>query len=91
LRSFVIPGVGPGFAAGVQGGWTELASQASRDAAALLGNPWSPEPVGRATEGIRATFGGGITFFSGALTLGAARPIDRQAPWRWTVALGRPF
>ena len=90
-RSFFIPGLGPGLAARLQGGWTELLSNASRVAVTELGAGWSAVPVSVPTGGFRATFGLGVTLFSGSLHLGIARPVDHQAPWRLVGGLGRNF
>jgi hypothetical protein len=90
-RSLFIPGVGPGLAARLQGGWTELLSNASRVAVTELGAGWSAVPVSRPTGGFRATLGLGMTLFSGSLHLGIARPVDHQASWRFVGGLGRNF
>jgi len=89
-RTLFIPGLGPGLAAGLQGGWTTLSTDAARLAVTQLGDG-SPIPVSRATGGFRATLGLGVTLFSGALHLGFARPIDHQAAWRFAGGLGRTF
>jgi hypothetical protein len=91
FRNLYIPGLGPGLGVGVQGGWTELSSQAAQQAVAELGAGWSAVPVSRATEGIRATVGAGITLFSDILHVGFARPVDRPAPWRFVFGVGQSF
>jgi len=90
-RTLFIPGVGPGLAAGLQGGWTALSTDAARVAVAQLGAGWSAIPVSRATGGFRATLGLGVTLFSGAAHVGFARPVDHQARWRLVGGLGRSF
>jgi hypothetical protein len=90
-RTLFIPGVGPGLAVGLQGGWTSLSSDAARTAVAQLGAGWSPVPVSRETGGFRSTLGLGVTLFSGAAHLGFARPVDHRAPWRFAGGLGRTF
>ncbi|MEO8333684.1 MAG: hypothetical protein ABI664_01840 [bacterium] len=87
VRSIVIPGLSPGLAIGLQGGWTELSSNAARVAARSLGA--LPLPV--SSDGIRATFGAGVTLFNGFLHIGAARPIDTSAPWKLAVGFGPVF
>lgn len=87
LRNFVIPGLSPGLAIGLQGGWTELSSNASRVAARSLGALLTPV----ASDGMRATIGAGITLFNGSVHIGAARPIDRPAPWKLSIGLGPLF
>jgi hypothetical protein len=90
-RTLFIPGVSPGLAAGLQGGWTALLSDAARTAVTELGAGFSATPVSRTTGGFRATLGLGMTFFSGALHVGFARPVDHGAPWRLVGGLGRRF
>jgi hypothetical protein len=90
-RTLFIPGVSPGLAAGLQGGWTSLSTDAARVAVDQLGAGFSTIPVSRATGGFRATLGLGVTLFSGALHAGFARPVDHQAPWRLVGGLGRGF
>jgi hypothetical protein len=90
-RTLFIPGVSPGLAAGLQGGWTAISTDAARVAVDQLGAGFSATPVSRATGGFRATLGLGVTFFSGALHVGFARPVDHSAPWRLVGGLGRGF
>jgi hypothetical protein len=79
-RTLFIPGVGPGIAVSAQGGWTAFSS-ANQD----------PTTAALATNGVRATVGGGITLFSDAFHLGLARPVDRAAPWRFVGGFGAAF
>lgn len=74
-RSVMIPGLAPGLAIGAQGGWTELGA----------------EGFGVATDGVRATLGVGLTFFSGIVHVGVARPVDHHAPWKLAVGFGPSF
>jgi len=90
-RTLFIPGFAPGIAAGLQGGWTSISTDAARTAVTALGAAWSPTPVSRATDGFRATAGIGLTFFSGSAHIGVARPIDHKAPWRFVWGLGHNF
>ena len=78
-------------AAGFQGGWTEISSDAARVAVGQLGAAWSTTPVSRATGGVRATVGFGFTLFNGFFHLGVARPVDRQAPWKFAAGVGPAF
>jgi hypothetical protein len=89
-RNMYVPGLAPGLAAGVQGGWTDISSPAAQAAVAQL-TPWSVTPLSRATGGARATAGFGLTLFSGALHAGVARPVDHAAPWRLAIGLGQAF
>ncbi len=91
FRNLYIPGVSPGIGAGAQGGWTEISSEGARAAVEALGVGWSSEPVSRPTDRIRATVGGGLTFFSDILHVGFARPVDRAARWRFVVGIGPGF
>ena len=90
-RTLFVPGLAPGLAAGVQGGWTKLTNEAARAAVTALGAPFSGTPVSRETDGFRATAGVGVTFFAGGLHLGFARPIDHKVPWRFVWGLGHSF
>ncbi|MDE3172398.1 MAG: hypothetical protein KGN74_04935 [Gemmatimonadota bacterium] len=90
-RWVTIPGLAPGFALGAQGGWTELSSAAARTAVDALGAGWSATPVSRATGGVRASVGAGVTFFSGTFHVGVARPVDHAAPWALVAGFGRAF
>jgi len=56
-----------------------------------LGTTETGEPVSRPTDGIRSTFGAGLSLFSDLLHVGAARPLDHDAPWRFTVGFGALF
>ncbi|MDB4888405.1 MAG: hypothetical protein JWL61_260, partial [Gemmatimonadetes bacterium] len=87
VRNYVIPGLSPGLAVGLQGGWTELSSNAARVAVRNLGA--LPMPV--ASDGIRATIGAGITLFNGSVHIGTARPIDQPAPWKLAIGFGPAF
>jgi hypothetical protein len=87
VRNYVIPGLAPGLAIELQGGWTDLSSNAARVAVRSLGA--LPVPV--ASGGMRATIGGGITLFNGSVHIGAARPIDQPAPWKLAIGLGPLF
>ena len=90
-RTLFVPGVAPGIAAGLQGGWTSLSTDAARTAVTALGPAGSTTPVSRPTDGFRATFGFGLTFFSGSAHVGIARPVDHKAPWRLVGGLGHNF
>lgn len=87
----VAPGLNPGVAAGVQGGWTELATEEGRSAARRLLAPLGMNP--EATGGVRATVGALLTIFGGGIGVGVARPIDgfhdRRSGWRVVFSLGQ--
>jgi hypothetical protein len=91
FRNFYIPGVSPGIGASIQGGWTESSSPAAREAVRALGVDANGVPLSTSTGGVRATAGGGLTFFSDLLHVGAARPIDRPASWRFVFGFGTAF
>jgi hypothetical protein len=90
-RNYLIPGFGPGLAVSAQGGWTEISSAGARDAVTQLGGDWSVALVSQATNGIRATVGAGVTFFSDIVHIGVARPVDRAAPWKFVGGFGATF
>ena len=89
--SWYLPGLAPGVATGIQGGWAEISSATARNAILGLAVPLSSTPISRATGGIRATAGFGLTLFSGIAHIGAARPIDHPAPWRVVAGFGPSF
>jgi hypothetical protein len=90
-RTLYIPGLAPGFAAGIQGGWTRLSNDAARESVVRLGVTPDGQPLSRETDGARATFGFGATLFSGNLHFGIARPIDRPAAWKFAAGFGPSF
>lgn len=83
----VIPGLSPGFAIGLQGGWTALSSDAARTGALAL----RALPLPRASDRIRASVGAGITLFNGFVHIGVARPIDSPASLKLALGLGPLF
>lgn len=92
----ILPGLAPGFAAGVQGGWTEVSSAAARRALLELGTiidleTGLPTPLSRPTDGMRASAEVLVTFFSGALAFGVTRPVDRPGAWKFTGRIGQGF
>ena len=88
---FYLPGVAPGIATSLQGGWTEISSEAARAAVLALGRDANGAALSTATDGIRATAGGGLTFFGDVLHIGLARPIDHPAPWKFVLGFGAQF
>jgi hypothetical protein len=86
----IAPGIAPGIAAGIHTAWTELSSDAAREALLELGTR-NGVPLSRATDGIRASAEVLVTFFSGALGIGVARPIDRAGAWKITGRIGQGF
>jgi hypothetical protein len=70
----VLPGLGPGVATGVHGGWAEASTDAARASLALLGS--TP------TRRVRGTVDYRLTFLSGAMGFGMARPIGEPGR-RW--------
>jgi hypothetical protein len=89
-HDLLLPGVAPGIAVGIQGGWTELSSSGAISAANAL-TIGTALPAPEATRGARATAGGGLTFFSDLFHVGVARPIDRKAPLRLVAGFGAAF
>jgi hypothetical protein len=90
IRNYYLPAPTPGLAVSAQGGWAELSSPAAIAAVRQMGLV-NGEPVSVATGGMRATVGGGITFFSDLLHVGVARPVDRPAPWKFVFGFGTAF
>jgi hypothetical protein len=88
-RNYMIPGISPGIAASVQGGWTEFSSAGAVRAASRLINGAMPIP--RGTNGVRATVGAGLTFFSDIVHIGVARPMDRASHVRVVAGFGTAF
>jgi hypothetical protein len=94
--ALVLPGLAPGVAAGIHGGWTEVSSAKAKQALLELGSTIDeesglPVPISRPTDGMRASAEFLVTFFSGALALGVTRPIDRVGKWKFTARIGQGF
>jgi len=94
--ALVLPGLAPGVAAGVHGGWAEVSSAAARRALIELGTTVDeksglPVPLSRPTGGMRASAEFLVTFFSGALAFGVTRPIDQSYGWKFTWRIGQGF
>ncbi|HYN82347.1 MAG TPA: hypothetical protein VES88_12655 [Gemmatimonadaceae bacterium] len=92
----IAPGIAPGIAAGIHAAWTEVSSPAAETALLLLGSRLDTAtsqliPLSRPTDGIRASAEVLLTFFSGALAAGVARPIDHAGPWKFTGRIGQGF
>jgi len=90
-RTLMLPGLSPGLVTSIEGGWSDLTSDAARLAAIQLGTTGTGDPISRPTDRIRSTFGAGISLFNELLHVGAARPLDHNAPWRFTVGFGALF
>jgi hypothetical protein len=80
----------------VHGGWTEISSDAARQAVLELGTRIDsetglPVPISRATGGMRASGEFLVTFFSGALAFGVTRPLDEASKWKFTARIGQGF
>lgn len=90
-----LPSPSPALAIGVQAGWTDVSTSATRVAMAELGRApdstslalW--QPGSRASDGLRATLTAGVRFFGGAVGLMLARPLDRGSKWRLALTLGQ--
>jgi hypothetical protein len=90
IRNYYLPGVSPGLAASIQGGWTEISSSAAALSVRRLGTV-DGVSISQATNGVRATVGGGVTLFSDLVHFGVARPIDHSAPWKFVFGFGATF
>jgi hypothetical protein len=84
---WLVPGLSPGVAGGLDAGWAELSTAALLE----MGDGTDANAVSRPTGRIRSTAFLGLTFFSNSLQVGVTRPIDQPAPWRWRVQLGQGF
>ena len=91
FRGIYIPGLSPGLVASAQGGWTEISSPGAAESVRQLGVDANGVPLSTATNGVRATAGGGVSLFSDLLHVGMARPIDHSAHWRLVVGFGTLF
>ena len=92
----VLPGVAPGFAAGIQAGWTEVSDSAARRALIGLGSTTDPDtglqfPLSTTTDGVKASAELLVTFFSGSLVFGVTRPVDQPGKWKFTGRIGQGF
>lgn len=91
----ILPGLAPGFAAGVHGGWAEVSGPRARQALLELGTitdiAGNVTPLSRPTDGMRASAEFLVTFFSGALAFGVTRAIDQRDKWKFTGRLGQGF
>ena len=90
-RTLMLPGLSPGFVISVEGGWSDLTSDAARRAVLALGTTETGDAISRPTDRIRSTVGAGISLFSDLLHVGAARPLDHDAPWRLSAGFGALF
>lgn len=93
---FIAPGIAPGLAAGIHAAWAGASSDAARRALLDLGTrtdvgTGARVPLSRPSDGIRASAEVLLTFFSGAISVGVARPIDRRGPWKLTGRGGQGF
>jgi hypothetical protein len=88
---YVLPGFSPGVATSIQGGWAEISSAGARRAVDELGVDSTDTPLSDATNGVRATVGGGFTFFSDVVHVGLARSLDRGARWKLVAGFGTTF
>lgn len=92
----VLPGLAPGIAAGIEGGWADVSNEKARQAMLELGTLTDIEgnpagPLSRPTDGMRASAEFLVTFFSGALAFGVTRPIDHAGKWKFTGRIGQGF
>jgi hypothetical protein len=91
----VLPGIAPGFAAGIQGGWTEVSDSAARRALIGLGTSTDSAglqiPLSTTTNGVKASAEFLVTFFSGSLVFGVTRPVDQAGKWKFTGRIGQGF
>jgi hypothetical protein len=101
LRGLVVPGVSPGIAVGIQGGWVEASTTGARSAIVMLRERASPcsgdepapcsTPISTSTNGVRATVDARLTILGGILGFGVARPVDHASRWRLIFRAGQDF
>jgi hypothetical protein len=100
IGELVIPGLSPGIAAGVQGGWAEASTDAAATAIRHLDPNFAadcvtfdacPAALSTPTKGIRATVDARLTFFGGLIGVGMGRPVDRSARWRLVFRFGQTY
>jgi hypothetical protein len=91
----ILPGLAPGIAAGIHGGWAEIsgprAQQALLELSTITDIEGNPLPVSRPTDGMRASAEFLMTFFSGSLAFGVTRAIDQPDKWKFTGRIGQGF
>ena len=92
----IFPGLAPGVAAGIHGGWAEISGPSAQRALLELGTTIDPVtglavPLSRPTDGVRASAEFLFTLFNGAAALGVTRVIDTHGPWKFTGRLGQGF
>jgi hypothetical protein len=98
-RRLFIPAPSPALSIGIQGGWTAASNERARIAIRALGESRDPKtgvirmsPLGeplalsQPTNGIRSSLDVGLRFFGGGLTVGFARPLDHNEPWRFLIS-----
>ncbi|HUQ20966.1 MAG TPA: hypothetical protein VM099_15210 [Gemmatimonadaceae bacterium] len=95
-EELIAPGIAPGIAFGIHGAWAEASDPAAENALLLLGSNMDSVsgnvvPLSRPTDGIRASVEALVTFFSGSLAIGVARPIDQAGHWKITGRVGLGF
>ena len=91
-RTYFIPGLSPGLAAGIDGGWAGAESAAARQALLELGTTLRNGvvvPLSRPSGTVRASLDLRVTLFGGGVSAGVARPVDHRAPWRLVVGIGQ--
>jgi len=86
----ILPGLSPGIGVGLQGGWAEATTLASRQALLALGGD-GITPLSRPTDGIRASGDVRLTLLSGAVGGGITRAIDQPDHWKAFFGFGLGF
>jgi hypothetical protein len=94
--ALIFPGLAPGLAAGIHGGWAEVSDDEAHRALLELGTRIGPDifppvPLSSPTHGMRASAEFLATFFSGAIAFGVTRPIDQPGKWKFTGRIGQGF
>jgi hypothetical protein len=66
----------------------DISNGTARRAVDRLGEGWSNGPVSAATDGVRGSVGGGLTFFSRMLHVGITTPLEGRRRWVGTIGFG---
>lgn len=90
-HSFFVPGLNPGVESSIQGGWARASSPAVLASIRQLGVDQAGNPLSTPSGNVRSTIGVGLSFFADLFHVGAARPIDRAAPWKLVAGFGTQF
>jgi hypothetical protein len=78
LGALYLPAIAPAPALGLQLGWTDASPETQR---IMDVYGW------KVSDGVRATAEARLRFFGGSVSVGVARPLERDADWRFVWGL----